>query len=136
MRATPSLTRPHQHPALCLLLALLLALSPLMSAAQAPAAADNTAGAAVSSTQMPCHSDSISGSSDIPTMHADCPHCAGDAPANQCQCCDQAAPAGLLTPTIDGQATSTGDADRAAMLSDALPRSPGERLYRPPIQSS
>ena len=134
MRASPSITRPRQHPALCLLLALLLALSPLMSAAQAPATADNTADAAMSSAQMPCHSES--GLSDVSTMHADCPHCAGDAPATQCQCCDQAAPAGLLTPVIDAQVTSTGDGDRPAMFSDALPSSPGERLFRPPIQSS
>ncbi len=135
MRNIRSIARPRQHPALCLLLALLLALSPLISAAaQAPAAADNAAGAAEHSAQMPCHNHT--GSIDAAVMDADCPHCAGDAPATQCECCDQAAPAGLLTFSVNGAVISTRDRDRPAILSDALPRSPGERLYRPPIQSS
>lgn len=96
-------------------------------------AGDTTGTAPEAHGQMPCHPDI--GTTTPAAPQADCPHCSGDAPLGQCQCCDQAAPAGVpQLPTDTEQRLNRGDRYHAS-LPDALPRSPGDRLYRPPIPS-
>lgn len=85
-------------------------------------------------SEMPCHADI--GTTTPATPHADCPHCNGDAPPIQCQCCDQAAPTGALQRPTDTDRRPSRDARYRATLPDALPRSPDDRLYRPPIRFS
>ena len=85
-------------------------------------------------SQMPCHADT--GTTTPATPQADCPHCNGDAPLNYCQCCDQAAPTGVLQrPTDTERLLRRGDRYHAT-LPETLPRSPDDLLYRPPIRFS
>jgi len=82
---------------------------------------------------MPCHTDA--GQAAEPAQPA-CPHCAGEGPLSQCQCCGFAAPAGLIS--LDpGPAAAPADGMPAHLkITDPLPESPGDRFYRPPIFQS
>lgn len=121
------------HTTLRLLLALLLAIAPPLSAAQplqmdAPAA-DAAERGHPSHAAMPCHGHTDDG------RRADdaCPHCDGAAPATACQCGGHIAPAGLATPALTAADVPAGQEPAFPMASDALPASPGGRLFRPPI---
>ncbi len=117
-----------------LLLALLLAFAPLLSIAQSMpplSAAGETSGA----DAMPCHTQA-GAADDASTTQTPCPHCSGDAPLSQCQCCDYAVPAGLAATSVSAYSAPKGAESYDARLPEHLPASPGERLYRPPIHSS
>lgn len=128
------ISRPRKR-CLHLLLALLLALAPLLSGAQ-PLISDAEAGAGEpTTTQMPCHSHAGGDHVHMPTADAgDCPHCSGDAPLDQCDCCEQAVPAAVAVYAPTGGDTCADTRPRMS-YTRFLPRSPGERIYRPPIRS-
>jgi len=118
-----------------LLLAWLLALGPVLAAAGAAPGPVPAADHPVSESEnpMPCHTGA--GQTAEPAQPA-CPHCSGDGPLSQCQCCDFAAPAGMAglhsLPTrwpVDGTPPRS-------RINPPLPESPGDRLYRPPILQS
>jgi len=94
------------------------------------------------SSQMPCHGDALSAATHT-AMHdgldgADvaCPHCTGDAAASSCQCCGQAAPAGLTVPVVETYPDCARAGDYVVLFPDSVPHTCNDRLYRPPIQSS
>lgn len=64
-----------------------------------------------------------------------CPHCSGDGPAATCTCCDlgtsSVPPLVLAVPARQ----EVGPVTVLGRLPDTLPRSPGERRYRPPIDA-
>ena len=127
-----NLIRTHHHAriGLRLLLALLLAAPPLWSFALASPA--TPAGSAVQ-TQMPCidgGSDLVHGGQAVPEH--DCPHCSGDAPASQCHCA-QAPPSALGESRHVTSPRGIDGAPQYHLANDALPDSPDESLYRPPI---
>ena len=94
------------------------------------------------SSQMPCHGDALSGATHTAVHNgpdgADlaCPHCTGDATASSCQCCGQAAPAGLTVPVVETYPDCARAGDYVVLFPDSVPHTCNDRLYRPPIQSS
>jgi hypothetical protein len=121
-----------------LLLALLLVLAPLLAnAAGIPMMISGPDAATPVSAQMPCHSGDQQPLQAAASVQQDaCPHCTGDGPASQCHCCGQATPAGLsFLPGIHPDRHADGAPLRLA-VTDPLPDSPGDRLYRPPIALS
>ncbi len=123
-----------------MLLALLLACTPLLAAAQpllmaaadhVPATVTDGAAAHLHAT-MPCHD---AATADDPLQHADCPHCNGDAPPNQCQCGDHAAPSGVALLATANLHRITDGTHYRATLPDPLPASRSDRPFRPPIAS-
>lgn len=108
----------------------MLVLLPLVSQASAWLTISPVTPAAAS--EMPCHDITESATNDAAVV-ADCPHCLGDAPFSQCQCCDFAVPAAIPSLFIQVESVNDGCSRYVAMVSDATPDSPGERLYRPPI---
>jgi hypothetical protein len=117
---------------LSLLLAVLLAMSPLLTMAQGggPAPVEGVGATA----QMPCHQDTAQTTPDTDPSRADpCPHCTGDSPASQCHSCGFPTPAGLGTlanPPVTGGPES---ALRHPLANEALPELPHDDLFRPPI---
>jgi hypothetical protein len=111
-----------------LLLALILAFAPLLAGTQGmpkiAAAADHAA-----SGGMPCHPAEV----EPPAQQDACPHCTADGTAAKCHCCGHAAPAGLNLQAGIVVDSHPGGAPAHAAVSDPLPESSGERLYRPPI---
>jgi hypothetical protein len=132
MRERENGHRRNRNPALRLVLAVLLALAPLLSTAGAPAsmaAADGDP----ASTQMPCHS---SPPDPAPGPAADpCPHCDAETPLTHCHCCDQAAPAGLAPMLASTHSDQRYTDCYAAIRPSLLPHVTVGRLYRPPIQT-
>jgi hypothetical protein len=84
--------------------------------------------------QMPCHqTESQSVLSVAPAQQDACPHCADEGPASQCHCCGYSAPAGLsFQADILSEIRPDGRPLRTA-VTDPMPDSSGDRLYRPPI---
>ena len=126
----------HQSVALRLLLALLLALVPLPTIAGNVSPAANAADDMAASTghndhQMPCHADN--GTAVDPVRDLGCPHCTGDAPLSQCECCTLAAPPGLISLDSDPTQPPFNGVTTRLPRSSPLPESPGDRLFRPPI---
>ena len=123
----PDQTRRVEHRALRLLLAALLAVAPLLAPANAASAAT-----VADLAPMPCHGAPAGrGTIDAAASH-DCPHCVGDAPLAQCQCCSCAAPAGI--PSIDVSAhLSSNNIGYLGTLIVSLHPAPNEILFRPPI---
>lgn len=120
-----------------LLLAVLLAISPLLTMAQGggPAPVEGIEAA----VPVPCHPGPGSGQAipEAALSPADnCPHCKGDAPASQCHCCGYAAPAGLSALFDTPTAVPDSGPPRRAPAPDALPESPRDGLFRPPISLS
>jgi len=116
-----------------LLLALLLAVAPVLTfAGGSPVSvtdADGSASSAIAS--MPCHTGAGPEADSGP--QAACPHCTVDGPVSQCHCCGYAAPAGLISLCIDPTTTPAAGLSKRLYSTDPLPESPGDRLYRPPI---
>lgn len=81
---------------------------------------------------MPCHDMHT----DDMQATADCPHCSGDAPMSQCECCENVAPAGVVLPLVGNVHTPTDSDHYVVHGADALPPADPGRLYRPPIRSS
>lgn len=121
-----------------LLCSLLLVIAPLLAnAAGISMMISGPDAASPASAQMPCHSGDTQPMPASAAAQADaCPHCDGDGPASQCHCCGHAAPAGLSFQTaIQPDRHPDGPPLRMA-VTDPLPDSPGDRLYRPPIALS
>ena len=123
----------HRLP-LRLVLCLFLLANPLLgiaAGAHTGAAQDDAPAAATT----PCHAGaSMDAALAEPSMLA-CPHCAGDGPAAACQCCDfGSSSVPPLVPATPAR-QETGPATVMGRLPDSFPRSPGERLYRPPIHA-
>jgi len=120
---------------LSLLLAVLLAMSPLLTMAQGGGPAP-VEGVGVTA-QMPCHQDTAQTTPDTEPSRADtCPHCTGDSPASQCHCCGCPTPVGLGTLATPPVAGGPAAAQRLPHGDNALPESPRDGLFRPPIFSS
>lgn len=117
-----------------LVLTLLLAFAPLLSIAQSMPPL-STAGETADGDTMPCHTHAGAGG-EAATALAPCPHCNGDAPLSQCQCCGYAVPAGLIAALVIAYSSPQGSESYDVRLPEDLPMSPDERLFRPPIQSS
>ena len=122
--------------ALRLLLALLLLVAPLLTVAGGMSPAGNGADtaetmAAHAHHAMPCHA--VDGPTKDSVPEAVCPHCSGDGPLSQCECCTFAAPPGLVS--LDAGPTQPPFNGMTTRLprSGPLPESPGDRLFRPPI---
>lgn len=128
--------RRRQSRHLSVLLTLLLVLTPVLSLGS-PIASAGLPAAGQAGEQMPCHGGQ--GTADAAGhggIHADCPHCAGDAPAAQCHCAGHGVPAGLgALPLVFGLPTTLMTA-RAAAPSEFLPDTPPVPLYRPPARLS
>lgn len=114
-----------------LMLALLLALSPLWSFAGMPtAAADDK----VAAGGMPCHAgaghhgDALKSGSD-----SACPHCDGGGAAVQCQCAHFTVPAGAPPAVVTTDIATFLTAVSSEPVTEPIPDSPRNRLYRPPI---
>jgi hypothetical protein len=118
------------------LLALLLFLGPLLAiAAPATSAPPTLEGVAQSSPQRPCHSMAGAGQNPLEAVAIDtqCPHCSGDAPASQCHCWGNLLPAGLAATSVGRPAVTAAPGGPLRIAADALPDSPPENLFRPPI---
>ena len=118
------------------MLALLLALAPLLTfAGGMPAAASADRDIVTQADQqMPCHGGA--GQTADAASQAGCPHCSDGEQLSQCHCCDYAAPAALISLDLD-PATAPADGIRSRLrITDPLPESADERLYRPPIIQS
>lgn len=118
----------------CLLLALLLAIAPLLAVAGGARTSATNNDAPGTLTQMPCHADAaqLSQTPDLAQQEA-CPHCTADAPASQCHCCGYAAPAGLTGLAGASLKVTANEMPARLAATKALPKSSGDRLYRPPI---
>jgi len=137
-RLTAAYRRHRSQAAARLLLSLLLVIVPLLANAAGKTMMNSGADAATPvSAQMPCHSDDTQPMQAPAATQANaCPHCTGDGPASQCHCCGHAAPAGLSFQTaVHPDRDRNGPPLRMA-VTDPLPDSPGDRLYRPPIVHS
>lgn len=129
------------HRTLRLLLAFVLAVFPLLSLAQTTPDAAHAGEAGLPMSAMPCHGATIGQPVDAAADRAaagqdqppGCPHCAGDAAASACLCAGLAGPVGPATTAYTPMRHDAGQTAPLAMVSDALPDSPGERLFRPPI---
>lgn len=120
-----------------LLLALLLALAPVLTLAggMPVSASTDQFVAAQADQQMPCHSDA--GQTAEAAPQASCPHCSsGSGQLSQCHCCDYAAPAGLISLDLSPATVPVNGILPRLHITDPLPDSPGGRLYRPPIIQS
>lgn len=117
-------------PRLRLWLALLLVLSPLLSIAQqGPLAGKAGRAAAVA---MPCHAlQAMATQGEDPQGTQNCPDCDAAAPAPGA-CCSPS-PVGLADLAAVGIAPGGARLPSAAAHQEALPESPAETLYRPPI---
>lgn len=114
------------------LLALLLVTAPLL----APLA-ENGSGTPPSVNpgheQMPCHAGGPAAGGQ---HEAACPDCGDDMTMSQCECCDQAAPAGIATHQA-GTAAPHNDRDAHPRPHPGpSPSNPFEAPYRPPIRIS
>lgn len=129
----------------CVVLALLLICAPLLSAAQpllmmVGDGTDTINGAAGHGHAV---QHGVAHGADGHAAHAhahaaagDCPHCAGDAPPAQCDCFEHAVPAALTHGLSGNDIAHYAGEPPAERYTDPLPRSPRERLYRPPITTS
>jgi hypothetical protein len=118
------------------MLALLLTLAPLLTLAGGMPAAASADQEIVTQAdqQMPCHGDA--GQTADAASQAGCPHCSDGDRLSQCHCCDYAAPAALISLDLD-PATAPADGIRSRLrITDPLPKSAVDRLYRPPIIQS
>jgi hypothetical protein len=128
------MTGSHGWLPLRLVLCLFLLANPLLGIA-AGSHGDGAHGPGPLAAAPPCHGGSAVDDAVPGDAFPGCPHCAGDGPAAACQCCDFGAssvpPLVLVAPTRQegGPVTVLG------RLPDNLPRSPGERHYRPPIDA-
>lgn len=113
-----------------LMLALILMLAPVVSAAQwMPLQA--TADVGAETEQMPCHTGPA-----VPETEPQpaCPHCSADGPLTSCKCCDQTAPAWLAFVLASTHSVVAVTSTLVWLGPDTPPPSPAERLYRPPIR--
>jgi len=111
------------------LLALVLAIAPLLATSDGmPKTVSTADDAAQTDYDMPCHPAQAERA-----QQDACPHCTGDGAASQCHCCGCAAPAGLGFQAGTLPDSYTDDAPPRITVSDPLPESSGDRLYRPPI---
>lgn len=119
-----------------IMLALLLALVPVLTFAggiPATASADQDI-VAQADQQMPCHGGA--GQAADAASQAGCPNCSDGDQLSQCPCCDYAVPAGLISLDLN-PATAPVDGIRSRLrITDPLPESADDRLYRPPIIQS
>jgi len=116
-----------------LLLALLLTLSPLLSAVQ-PSANTATTGTATAATDLPCHAAQVQGTQvESPDETQGCPHCGSDAAYSPCGCCVPLSPVTPASLAAHAFAPSGGRLLGIVTHHEALPESPAEILYRPPI---
>ncbi len=120
---------------LSVLLALLLFFGPLLSIAAPLAAAFQPEENAAQTSQLPCHSPAAAQHEPVGAIRvdADCGHCSGDAPASQCHCWGNTLPTGpaskpLCRPSVIATAEVV-----VLVVTDALPESLPENLFRPPI---
>jgi hypothetical protein len=127
-------TSPRRWWPVRLLLCLCLLANPLLSAAAGTQVADLNE-PEPAATAHPCHGAASMAASLADRPMPNCPHCAGDGPAASCTCCDlgtsSVAPLVAATPVRQ----EAGPATVLGRLPDTLPLSPGERLYRPPIEA-
>lgn len=115
------------------LLALLLTLSPLLSVAQ-PSAITTTTGSATAATDLPCHATQAQGTQvDGPDEPRGCPHCSSDAAYSLCGCCVPLSPVTPASLVAHAFAPSGSRLLGIVTHHEALPESPAETLYRPPI---
>jgi hypothetical protein len=118
-------------------LALLLAVLPLLSAAQTlPTASANPEARAVS--EMPCHAAARAddGHSMADRQDAPCPHCSSDAPSPLCQCSGHTPPSGLSERGWRPTERTAALAPLSLTTPTHLPQSPDARLFRPPISGN
>ena len=117
------------HVAGRLLLALVLAIAPLLATSHGmPTTVSAADDAAQTNYDMPCHPAQAE-----QTQQDACPHCTGDGAASQCHCCGYAAPAGLGFQAGILPDSYPDDAPPRMTASGPLPQSADDRLYRPPI---
>jgi hypothetical protein len=136
-QTTAAIRRQRRRAAGRLLLSLLLLLAPVLTAAAGvPMMVAANAGATTAPAQMPCHPNAQPMQTVETGQQDACPHCTGDAPASQCHCCGYAAPAGLSVPTGISPDQHPGGAAPRLATTDPLPKTQGDRLYRPPIAHS
>jgi len=119
---------------LSILLALLLFFGPLLSIAAPLTAAYPPAEDAAQSFQPLCHSMAAAEQIPLESVPVDtkCPHCSGDGPASQCHCWGYSLPAGLASKSICGPAMAAPGV-LLRIAADAVPDSPPENRFRPPI---
>ena len=134
-RTTATDKRNSRQAAARLLLSLLLLIAPLLAnAAGIPMMNSGADATTPVSNQMPCHSgDAQPTQSPAAAQAHGCPHCTGDAPATQCHCFGHATPAGLGFQAAIHPSRHADGAVPRGVVTDPLPDSPGDRLYRPPI---
>lgn len=119
-----------------IMLALLLALAPVLTFAGGMPATALTDRDMVTQAdqQMPCHDGA--GQTAEAASQAGCPHCSDSDRLSQCQCCDYAAPAGLISLDLNPATAPVDGIPSRLRITDPLPESADERLYRPPIIQS
>ena len=126
------------RPALRLLCALLLMLTPLLSpaAALAPPSPTDIADLAgnPASDQMPCHGGAAAAQQAEAEPEPACPHCDRSSTSLQCECCDAAAPAGAMLLSVNAYLPANNEQTYRGALSSPSPCDPCEQLFRPPIQ--
>ena len=116
-------------------LRLLLCLFLLSNPLQGIAAGTHAPGDQVvqSAAAHPCHGMAAMDVGLPDRAMPECPHCAGEGPAVACLCCDLGATS--VPPLIPATPARQegGPVTVLGRLPDALPLSPGERRFRPPI---
>ena len=125
--------RPRQRLAWRLALALLLVLTPLLAGAQAPVG--QSVDVPVTGMQMPCHGATADADVSADPAPA-CPHCSDASIAGQCDCCDQAAPAGISTVSVSTHSDFSGVDCYPPARPGPPPTNPLYAPFRPPIQIS
>jgi hypothetical protein len=131
MPSPTSCLRTRRDVLVRLSLALLLALVPLLALAHGPVgqSGDDPAGA----MQMPCHGATADAGVD-PDLAPACPHCNDVMISGHCDCCDQAAPAGIPALLVSAHFGFNGpDRYPPARLDPAAP-DPLDTPYRPPTR--
>lgn len=129
----PSLFRSHRTVRLRLVLALLLAWLPPLSTAQV-ATFTVPGGSAEPAVVMPCHAQQAPDTQMTDSEQVrECPHCSGDTAVTPCGCNGPLGAAGLADQGLNPVAPFGIRVLPAGLAQAALPESPPESLYRPPI---
>jgi len=128
---------PHSRAVrhLSLALALLIALLPVLSAAQTLAMGCQPDANRTSQDRPPCHTVNDPTPQAIPlaSTESDCPHHYGGTAASHCPCPGQLVPASFIGPPKLAAAGTPSDDPLRCVQASPLPESPGEDRFRPPI---
>jgi hypothetical protein len=120
-----------RHRPLRLLLVLLIALAPILSATATPAHAMAEPGD--QTVVMPCHSDPAELPAPVPAGGGTCPHCDDGHAMGTCECCTLAAPNAVPVPLVSAHSPSFDIVSIVPSGPLWFPAAPHHAPFRPPI---